>query len=151
VTCSTFLELAKERFEVRNGRPATVEEETWAFGELQAGGLIRVPKAGSSEASLIARRLGGCTPRGPCCRYPGDPPGSCPEEGLMCPRVIGCTDHLMGSKEIARLNSPTVFSMSNLRGVTDRMISGFFYTSPHSPKCARIDNVVSCLSCRCYI
>lgn len=49
--------------------------------------LVRVPKAGSSEISLIARRLGGCTPRGPCCNWPGDPPGSCPAKGLMCPAV----------------------------------------------------------------
>lgn len=34
---SSFLELAKDRFEARNGRPATVEEETWTFDELQAG------------------------------------------------------------------------------------------------------------------
>lgn len=49
--------------------------------------LLRVPKAGSSGASVIARRLGGCMPPGPCCRFPGDPPRSCPAHGLMCPRV----------------------------------------------------------------
>lgn len=36
-----------------------------------------------------------------------------------------------------------VFSMSNLRDVSDRLISGFFYTAPHSPMCARQQNVVS--------
>ena len=49
--------------------------------------LVRVPKAASSAASEIARRLGGCTPRGPCCRFPGSPRGSCPAKDLMCPTV----------------------------------------------------------------
>ena len=40
--------------------------------------LIRVPKASSSSLSAITRRMVGCNPPGPCCRYPGDPVGSCP-------------------------------------------------------------------------
>lgn len=36
-----------------------------------------------------------------------------------------------------------VFSMSNLRDVPDRLVSGFFYTAPHSPTCARQEIVVS--------
>ncbi|CAN0550029.1 unnamed protein product, partial [Ectocarpus sp. 12 AP-2014] len=62
-TAPTFLELARERFEARNDRPATFEENHFSLDRLQ---LVRVPKAGSSEASVIARRLGGCVPRGPC-------------------------------------------------------------------------------------
>eukprot|EP00752_Nemacystus_decipiens_P005402 g4898.t1 len=135
---STFLELAIQRFEDRHGRPATVEEENWTFQELQ---LIRVPKAGSSEASVIARRLGGCMPRGPCCRFPGDPPGSCPAAGLMCPTVHGCTNHKMDPEALAILKDPAVFSMTNVRGVVDRLVSGFFYAQPHSPSCARKDVV----------
>ncbi|CAM9359759.1 unnamed protein product [Ectocarpus fasciculatus] len=137
-TASTFLELARERFEARNGRPATFEENNFAFDGLQ---LIRVPKAGSSEASVIARRLGGCVPRGPCCRFPGDPPGSCPLEGLMCPMVTGCTSHRMDPTTTTMLEDPSVFSMTNIRGVVDRMVSGFFYTDPHSPPCAWKDDV----------
>ncbi|CAN0194624.1 unnamed protein product [Pylaiella littoralis] len=132
-TAGSFLELAQERFEARNGRPATSEEETWTLEGLQ---LVRVPKAGSSEISLIARRLGGCTPRGPCCNWPGDPPGSCPAKGLMCPAVVGCTGHHMGDKKLAELKDANVFSMTSVRGVVDRMVSGFFYAAPHSPGCA---------------
>jgi len=33
--------------------------------------LIRVPKASSSSLSVIARRMTGCLPWGPCCKYPG--------------------------------------------------------------------------------
>eukprot|EP00903_Cladosiphon_okamuranus_P008206 g7901.t1 len=135
---SSFLELATQRFEARHARLPTLEEENWAFDELQ---LVRVPKAGSSEASVIARRLGGCVPRGPCCRFPGDPVGSCPAEGLMCPAVNGCTSHYMGLKALDTLKDPAVFSMTNLRGVVDRLVSGFFYTKPHSPSCAHADNV----------
>ena len=38
---STFLELAVQRFEARHGRLATVEEENWAFEELQVRGRDR--------------------------------------------------------------------------------------------------------------
>lgn len=40
------------------------------------------------------------------------------------------------------LKDPGVFSMTNLRGVVDRLVSGFFYSKPHSPLCAREDVVV---------
>ena len=49
--------------------------------------------------------------------------------------------HLEG---MVKLMDPAVFSMSNLRHVVDRMVSGFFYTKPHSPHCAQGDTVVSC-------
>lgn len=48
--------------------------------------------------------------------------------------------HLEG---MVKLKDPAVFSMSNLRHVVDRMVSGFFYTNPHSPHCAQEDTVVS--------
>lgn len=41
------------------------------------------------------------------------------------------------------VRDPNIFSMSNIRDVTARMVSAFFYASPHSPQCARIDPVVS--------
>ncbi|CAN0481507.1 unnamed protein product, partial [Laminaria digitata] len=103
--------------------------------------LVRVPKAGSSEASVLARLLGGCKPRGPCCRFPGDPPGSCPARHLMCPAVTGCTGHSMPGGARQKLQDPSVFSMSNLRDVVDRLVSGFFYTAPHSPACAQSESV----------
>ena len=61
------------------------------FQRLCRDQLIRVPKAGSTEASVIARVLGGCKPYGPCCsmRYnmPGRPP-ACPTNDLeYCPAV----------------------------------------------------------------
>ena len=42
----------------------------------------------------------------------------------------------------AALQDPSVFSMSNVRDVVDRLVSGFFYTAPHSPECARREIVV---------
>lgn len=32
---ATFLELAVQRFDSRTGRPATIEEETWHFDNVQ--------------------------------------------------------------------------------------------------------------------
>ncbi len=34
--------------------------------------LIRIPKASSSALSTVARRIAGCEPYGPCCKYPGN-------------------------------------------------------------------------------
>lgn len=49
----------------------------------------------------------------------------------------------MGGKEVRLLRNPALFSMSNLRDVVDRLVSGFFDVGPHSPACAHMDNVVS--------
>lgn len=49
----------------------------------------------------------------------------------------------MGDASRAMLKDSSVFSMANVRGVVDRMVSGFFYTAPHSPDCAQKDVVVS--------
>ncbi|CAN0357361.1 unnamed protein product [Ectocarpus sp. 6 AP-2014] len=107
-TTSTFLELARERFEARNVRSPTLEGDTFALDRLQ---LVRVPKAGSSEASVIARRLGGCVPRGPCCMMPGHPPGSCPSEGLMYPADYeSCFEEMMNT--------------TKFQNVAARMVSG---------------------------
>lgn len=50
-TASTFLELARERFEARNGRPATFEENAFAFDGLQVG------RVSSVEGSFGVGRL----------------------------------------------------------------------------------------------
>lgn len=65
---------------------------------------------------------------------------------LCCPvfeKVAGCTSHFVGGKKRRLLRDPSVFSMSNLRDVVDRLVSGFFYAAPHSPACAQLDRVVS--------
>ena len=59
-----------------------------------------------------------------------------------CGQVVGCAGHGMGHEAKASLREPSVFSMSNLRDVVDRLVSGFFYTAPHSPECARRETVV---------
>jgi len=101
--------------------------------------LIRVPKASSSSLSTVARRIAGCEPYGPCCKFPGDPPGSCPTKGLFAchtqGHVIGCTGH--NSNYPALLN-PTIKSITMLREPYSRAVSAFFYGgSQHNNKCTR--------------
>lgn len=64
-------------------------------------------------------------------------------EVLIAMQVTGCSGHNVDSEKKAMLRDPKTFSMSNIRDVTTRMVSGFFYASPHSPTCARNDKVVS--------
>ena len=127
-----FIDVALERFESRNN---SIANDNWSFDRLQ---LVRIPKAGSTEASVLARLLGGCYPTGPCCVFPGDPIGSCPSKNLECPSVSGCTGHYVNADFLEKGSS---FSMSNMRGVVDRVVSGFFYSAPHSPKCTKDENV----------
>lgn len=70
--------------------------------------------------------------------FPGDPIGSCPSKNLECPSVSGCTGHYVNADFLEKGSS---FSMSNMRGVVDRVVSGFFYSAPHSPKCTEDENV----------
>ena len=44
---------------------------TYKIDSLQQIQLIRIPKASSSSLSIIARRYAGCSPPGPCCKWPG--------------------------------------------------------------------------------
>lgn len=94
--------------------------------------ILRIPKASSSALSVVARRAVGCVPVGPCCKYPGDPPGSCPHKDLFsCQkerRVIGCTNHypMHGALEDANLTS-----ISIMREPIARSISAFFYPGSH--------------------
>ncbi|CAN0185352.1 unnamed protein product, partial [Ascophyllum nodosum] len=87
---TTFHDLAKERFEGRVGRMATSEELTWTFEQIQ---FVRVPKAGSTSTSVLARRLVGCYPSGPCCVKSGGNDVDCPSQQSKCRAVVGCIDH----------------------------------------------------------
>jgi hypothetical protein len=94
--------------------------------------LIRIPKAGSSSLSAVARRAVGCGPPGPCCRYPGVPAGSCPNRDLYkCQeykKVVGCTDHF---SFLWYLMDNKLTSISMIRNPFSRSISGFFYPGVH--------------------
>lgn len=87
---------------------------------------VRIPKSGSSALSVTARALAGCHPDGfPCCKFPGDPKGSCPRKDLMCPLVTGCTDHrpdYRGDEAV----------ITTLRDPVARSVSAFFYHYPHT-------------------
>ena len=91
--------LALERFWLRTKATAPVNSikknyyvdlksqyaATKAINSTRLLNSIRIPKAGSSSLSVVARALAGCRPDGyPCCVWPGDPPGSCPRKGLKC-------------------------------------------------------------------
>jgi len=88
---------------------------------------VRIPKAGSSTLSLIARALAACKPDGyPACGYPGSPKGSCPLKGLQCKQVTGQTDHhpdYSGDEPLITM----------LRHPEARLQSAFFYFPPHRP------------------
>eukprot|EP01041_Mallomonas_annulata_P006346 gene6346-12834_t len=97
--------------------------------------LIRIPKASSSSLSAVARRIAGCVPYGPCCKYPGDPPGSCPVPGLFAchteGKVIGCTGHNSNYPTLLNPNIPTI---SMMRSPYSRSISAFFYAGSQHNK-----------------
>jgi len=94
--------------------------------------LMRVPKASSSSLSAVARRAVGCSPPGPCCRFPGVPAGSCPSNAMFqCDesrKVIGCTDHFPNLHYLADSQVP---SISMMRNPFTRSLSGFFYPGIH--------------------
>ena len=64
----------------------------------------------------------GCVPAGPCCKYPGDPKGSCPSPLLhACEtsgRVVGCTHH---HAHRAALEDPSIPTITMLREVRLRL------------------------------
>jgi len=98
--------------------------------------LLRIPKASSTSMSVLARRMVGCEPPGPCCLWPGFPPGSCPSKDLgRClagkRRVIGCINH---NSNLESLKSNTTPTFSMMRHPYSRAFSGFFYPGPHHNK-----------------
>lgn len=100
--------------------------------------LIRIPKAGSSALSAVARRIVGCEPAGPCCKWPGDPVGSCPQKELFdCQtegKVVGCTHH---NPHYDMLLNKTVPTISIMREPLSRSTSAFFYPGiHHNSKCS---------------
>jgi len=91
--------------------------------------LLRIPKASSTSMSVVARRMVGCEPPGPCCSMLSKRKlYKCPLEGLSkCAsegRVIGCNDH-NPRPIVLKNNSTPTFSM--IRHPHSRSISGFFY------------------------
>jgi hypothetical protein len=101
--------------------------------------LLRIPKSSSTSLSIIARRMVGCNPPGPCCKYPGDPIGSCPSKDLfaceLTGKVIGCTHHYPNQES---LTNPLVASISMVREPLARSISAFFYPGiHHNSACTR--------------
>lgn len=131
--------LAMERFRARFGSDDVSEaprnltmlaEGMEDMNNPKSVNSIRVPKAGSSHLSVIARALAGCAPDGmPCCNYPGNPKGSCPTKGLLCPFVRGCVDHRPKYQGFE-----TVPMITALRRPDERLVSAFFYYPPHCPK-----------------
>jgi hypothetical protein len=101
---------------------------------LQSLHLIRVPKAASSSLSQLARRMAGCDPPGPCCKYPGEPKGSCPRKELFaCSSeaggpIVGCTSHKHNYQQL--LNS-SVPSISMMREPISRSVSAYYYPGVH--------------------
>jgi hypothetical protein len=95
--------------------------------------LLRIPKAGSSALSAVARRLVGCQPPGPCCKWPGDPVGSCPSKPLFAcqeqQRVLGCTHHFPLYRSL--LND-SIVTLTMVRDPILRAVSGYFYGGIHS-------------------
>ena len=122
-------DLSKSRFTARNN---TLPK----FDRLH---LLRVPKAGSTALSVVARRMAGCYPAGPCCKYPGTPPGSCPSPDLFkCEAeeggpLVGCTHHRAHPDELLSAEIP---SISMMREPVARAISAFNYPGiHHNSKC----------------
>jgi hypothetical protein len=98
--------------------------------------LVRVPKAASTSFSIVARRIVGCNPPGPCCKYPGDPVGSCPSHDLFhcqtMKKVIGCTGH---NPEYLALKSDSMPSITIVREPKARALSAYFYPNHHNMNC----------------
>lgn len=93
--------------------------------------IMRVPKASSSSLSMVARRVVGCNPPGPCCKWPGEPPGSCPAVGLnLCDKkVVGCMHHY---PHYDSFKNKDIFSMTVLREPVSRAASAYGYGSAQS-------------------
>jgi len=95
--------------------------------------LIRIPKAGSSAMSVVARALAGCLPDGfPCCKYYIGPnrdrrQWECPRRDIYCKLIRGCGGHQTAYP-------PGVVTITSVREPTSRLLSAFFYEYPHRPR-----------------
>jgi len=92
--------------------------------------ILRIPKAGSSHMSMVARSLAGCTPVGfPCCYDE-----HCPRDDLLCPAVRNCVGH-GATFPWAEDRESNNFepSITVLRDPVSRISSAFFYRPPHRP------------------
>lgn len=133
--------------------------KTHKVQDYQVLNLIRIPKAGSSQLSVVARAIAGCHPDGyPCCATLDK---SCPRDDLLCNVVRGCTDHrprynitihhyqhaaFVTAMTNATLSTPSsaattelqtlvhVPMITGVRDPTDRLLSAFFYKGDHRPK-----------------
>ena len=83
--------------------------------------LIRVPKASSTSLSVVARRMVGCSPPGPCCRFPGDPVWYVIHTYSMAPCVLS-QFRAHGSELSSRLSAndvgPNIVVVNTLKNVT---------------------------------
>jgi len=84
--------------------------------------ILRIPKAGSSHMSMVARSLAGCNPVGMACR------------NLLCPAVRNCEGHRptfpWGEDRKSNNFEP---SITVFRDPASRLASAFFYRPPHRP------------------
>ena len=121
------MDFAKEFYHLALNRSSLSSVKRGQSPELPVVHLVRIPKASSSSMSAVARRIVGCNPPGPCCRWPGDPKGSCPSKELLAceqqNRVIGCTHHKPNYQSMI---NPSIMSISVMREPTKR--SGFINT-----------------------
>lgn len=110
--------------------------------------IIRVPKASSTSLSIVARRMVGCNPPGPCCKFPGEPAGTCPSpelaECIKQKKVVGCIGH---SVDMRAFRNRTIPSISVVREPTSRSLSAFFYPGMHHNSDCTRDPAHSRLDC----
>jgi hypothetical protein len=149
-------QLRRQEFEMFELAETMANERGVPFAPLASAHLIRFPKSGSSLLSSVVRRLVGCNPPGPCCYYPGNPPGSCPAtsdppwtKALECKRIVGCVGHSPHLHLLFNSSSSTtssggggshsvtggsLFSISMMREPISRAISVFSYAPPHTSR-----------------
>ena len=70
--------------------------------------------------------------KGPCCKWPGEPKGTCPSKELFAchqdGKVIGCVHHYPNYDQLI---NPIVVSISMMRDPNMRALSAFFYPGIH--------------------